>query len=293
MPPLVAYALSGGAGEHGVQLFVPLIMALVFLEMNARAVRVDARAVVTLLMSVSPLALQLASGFAAEPLAALVLLMGWNALSLGRTFRGWALVGCVGLVRPEGLVLAFSVWLAAAVGVRGRSAWAGFPCGGWRGFVLAFAPGACWAAVAAMSGAFVQGFDFHSAPSVARMASVAIGLVSEMFADPFHAGAAWLFVMAAGIVRALRYGCESAWGGVRVAGLSALLSAGACVVLFGFNVSDHFEWMIANALPRFLWLSSLPLVLEMIVTGPERVDLIATVDLVRQSSHRAKFHASA
>ena len=266
MPPLVAYACFGGAAEHGVQLFVPLIMTLLFLEMNARAACVDTRAVVTLLMTISPLAMQLASGFAAEPLAALVLLMGWNAISFGRTYRGWSLIGCVALIRPEGLVLALSVWLAAAICARVRSECAGFPCGGWRGLAITLLPGLCWAVLAAMNGAFVQGFDFLSVPSIAQMIAVAVGFVSEMFVNPFRVGAPWLFVIATGIIRAFPYGRESNWRSVRVAGLSVLLAMGACIVLLGFCVSGHFEWMIANTLSRFLWLSSLPFVYEMTST---------------------------
>ena len=101
-----------------------------------------------------PLAIKLAIGFYAEPLCALVLILGWKNLRVGKPIVGWALIGMAGLVRHEGLLIA--VILCSVYMILKRS----FK---WKFFLLASGPGALWQLLMLVLGAHLQGYDFSQA----------------------------------------------------------------------------------------------------------------------------------
>lgn len=102
----VAFGVSGSFDVFWLQLFVPFVLSLIFVELSGRRL-------VAFMLAASyvlcPLAIKLAIGFYAEPLCALVLILGWKNLRVGKPAVGWMLIGMAGLVRHEGLLVAVTL----------------------------------------------------------------------------------------------------------------------------------------------------------------------------------------
>ena len=252
-PAIVSFAVSGGFGESLLQLFVPLALALLFLEIVGEGPRSPIHSLIALSFVLSPLAMRMAAGYYAEPMAALLVAMGLNAVKRGRSMRGWALVGVAALFRLECLVLAAALLLCGGVcreSGKNDLKW-------WLRTALCLSPGVAWNVFAILHGAHVQGFDFFSFPSLHR-----VGIAARCaFADilflrngllPVCLSAA---LAAASVVRGERVLARK-W----LVACFVVLSVG--IVTLGFNESMHYAWITDNVMPRYAWLCALPLLVS-------------------------------
>ena len=249
-PAIVSFAVSGGFGENMLQLFVPLALALLFLEIVGEGPRSPFRLLVALSFVLSPLAMKMAAGYYAEPMAALFVAMGLNALGRGQAVRGWALVGAAALFRQECLVLAVALLSCGSVcreAGKDRLKW-------WWRAALCLSPGLAWEVLAMLQGAHVQGFDFLSFPSLHRVGIAARGA----FADILLLRNGLLPVCLSAALAA-----ASAVHGERILARKWLLACFAAllagIAILGFNESMHYAWITDNVMPRYAWLCALPL----------------------------------
>lgn len=246
VPAIVSFSVSGGFGEIPLQLFVPLVLALLYLEIVGKGQCSPIRRLIALSFVLSPLAMKMSAGYYAEPMAALLAATGVNALCAGSSRRGWALVGAAALFRTEFLVVAAALLAAeawrggfAAVPIRVRLADA----------AICLAPGAAWCAFAAFWGARLQGFDFLSVPSFQQMLRAAWS-VAQSAAIPRNGVAA---VLLATLASAWRIAGAERARVAQVAMACAALPLAGCV-LAGFNGSAHFGWILDGVMPRQAWL---------------------------------------
>lgn len=228
---LLAYVVSWACGDWLVQLIVPFALSLLFLELADRTSRIVAIAVALAMVSL-PVAIKMAGGFYAEPLAALVLAMGLHRVWRQGDWAGWLMVGASGLFRHECIVLVVALWFAEKLLGTGAK---------WRNLAVAAAFSFAWESFACLAGARVYDFDFCSLPSVRRF------ILALAAAFSWKAVAAIVVLCAAGGRRC---------GHVAVASLLFLL---ASALLASFNVTPHFEWFLANMMPRVAWLAVVPL----------------------------------
>ena len=228
---LVAYVVSWACGDWLVQLIVPFALSLLFLELADCTSRFVALAVALAMVSV-PVAIKMAGGFYAEPLAALMLAMGLHRVWRQGDWAGWLMAGASGLFRHECIVLVIALWAAEKLLGAGAK---------WRHLAVAAAFTFAWESFAYFAGAKVYDFDFCSLPAVRRV------LLALAAAFSWKAVAAVAVLCAAGGRRC---------GHVAVASLLFLLAA---ALLASFNVTPHFEWFLANMMPRVAWLAVVPL----------------------------------
>ena len=230
---LLSFAVSGGCGEHLVQLICPFAVALVFLEI-ASLIRNWRGTVIAFLFAISPLAVLLASGFYAEPFAALCLVCGIRSVRCGHIRGGWAIAGCAGLFRPEGLVLVVALGLAMR--------WSGSRTTvAWRDLPIAAAPSLAWQVFCLLSGAHVYGFHAAALPDFSRVLAAGAALGSCLLRF-WLIGGVLLFSLAF-------------WRRSKVAVVGVSAACGAGLLMAGFNVSEHFQWIVGNVIPRFVWMS--------------------------------------
>lgn len=224
--------LAGGCGERLVQVIVPGALALLFLEeaVEHRTIRTMA---FCFLFVLSPVALGLAAGFYAEPLAVLCLSCGLHALRHGCRLGGAFLAGCAGFFRPEGGLVACG-FLFVLLARRLRL---------FRPMlVLATAalPTLIWQLVCLLTGAtladvrLAEGFSFTSSFSFGR------ALVKNLLCF-WTTGGILFLVFAPGRRR------RSALSG-------AFLILAVFAVLAGFHHSPHFDWVAATYAPRLVWM---------------------------------------
>ena len=228
---LCAYVVSWACGDWLAQLIVPFALSLLFLELADRATRLVAIAVALAMVSV-PIAIKMAGGFYAEPLAALALAMGLHRIWRRGDWLGWLMAGVAGLFRHECIVLVVALWLVEKLSGAGAK---------WCHLAVAGAFSFAWESFACLAGARVYDFDFCSWPAGQR-----IFLALE-------AAFSWK-VVAAVVVLCAAGGRRS--GHVAVASLLFLL---ASALLAGFSVAPNFEWFLANTMPRVAWLAVVPL----------------------------------
>lgn len=243
---LVAFAVAGGPGDWLVQLVESVIAGLLYLTLAAGRERNRVNRLFAIAFVLSPVALQLYSGFYAEPLAALCIAMGLRALVVRREF-GWWLIGATALFRPEGLPLAalLSLYLGTdpkKIGVK----------------ALIF--GVLWQITVLGCGGRMQDYELTLA-SWSHWATVAAGLGRGLVGNALQGGG----LIAAGLI---------GWGGVgtgpggnerkialfRYLWLIAVVAVG---FLIGFNQSEHFDWVVRMTLPRYLWLASVPFIFSL------------------------------
>lgn len=246
---LVSMFVSGTVEDCLIQLIVPAATALLYLIL-ASAGRSWQSRLMALAFVLSPIALRMTTGFYAEPLAALVLALGWMNVRAKRLRVGWLLIGSCALFRHEGLLLA--AFSFAVLRVCAGSAHAPISHA-----VCALAPGLAWQVVTRLTGAQIYDYDFGGCPSVS--------LIGTSLGSWFRF-ATWQFTVAGGAVVsgliALSTGLRSGRPVNRFLLASVLLvgvSGLAFSVLFGFNVSQNANWIVATCTPRLLWLASIPL----------------------------------
>lgn len=242
IPAIISF-LIGGCGNFWLQLFVPFVLALLFVELAGRptvfSVSLAAAYVLCLV------AQGMAIGYYAEPLCALVLVMGWRAVRQGRTSLGWTLVGCAGLVRPEGLLLAMAALCLHSIGERRLEL-------GW--IFAAVAPGMIWQLLMTVLGAGLQGYDFTAGPSFEHLTCFAEHFVSCLAHGVNGSGVALcacLLMLGRGRIRT---------GLLLLASWIAVVVAGG--ILVACSESVHFEWILEMSLGRYMWLVSAVLVCE-------------------------------
>ena len=213
------------------QLLIPLALTGLF-AFALRRTQGGGVAVATLL-ALAPLTLRLASGFYTEPLAALGLALGLHRARKA-PFVGALLAGSAGLFRSEGALLAPLLVLTRPAPH------------GWRRFLhllAALLPGLAWQLYARRCGADFGDFDFTVPPSWSRVGWTLKRLVA-VAANPLGTGGlAYWFVL------------RSGWRERGVAISALVLGA----VLLAFNRTPHYGWVVANTLPRYLWLTLVPL----------------------------------
>lgn len=236
-----------------------------WMESNAAAPKVDASRIYLVGFSyggdgVYALAnhMRMAAGYYAEPMAALLLAMGLNAVKRGRSTRGWALVGVATLFRLECLVLAAALLLCGGVcreSGKNDLKW-------WLRAALCLSPGVVRNVFAMLHGAHVQGFDFFSFPSPRRICVAA----ESAFASVLLLRNGLLPVCLSALIAVISVTHVSVTHGERLLakkGLAACFVALlAGVALLGFNESAHYAWIVDNVMPRFVWLCALPLLVS-------------------------------
>ena len=228
---LCAYVVSLACGDWLVQLIVPFALSLLFLELADFTSSLVALAVALAVVLV-PVAIKMAGGFYAEPLAALVLAMGLHRVWRRGDWAGWLMAGASGLFRHECIVLVVALWAAEKLSGAGAK---------WRHLAVAGVFSFAWESFACLAGARVYDFDFCSWPAGQR-----IFLALEA-AFSWKVVAAVVVLCAAGGRRC---------GHVAAAALLFLL---ASALLAGFSVTPNFEWFLANTVPRVAWLAVVPL----------------------------------
>ena len=252
-PAIVSFAVSGGFGENLLQLFVPLALALLFLEIVGEEPRSPIRSLIALSFVLSPLAMKMAAGYYAEPMAALFVAMGLNAIKRGQSMRGWALVGVAALFRLECLVLAVALLLCDSVcretGKNDLKWW-------WRA-ALCLSPGVAWNIFAMLQGAHVQSFDFLSFPSPHRVCAAAKGAFASVLF--LRNGLVPLCLVAIAVAISIVHGERILARKWLLACFAALLAG---IAILGFNESAHYAWIVDNVMPRFVWLCALPLLVS-------------------------------
>ncbi len=239
------FALSGGCGDRLVQMLVVFAMAALCLVMLRRAARpLDALPVA--LFCLSPVSVRMTSGFCAEPFAALMLLLGWNAICRGSLFAGALALGLAGMFRPEAGVVAAIFALGAC-----------FVRGGIQGKIFAIAlsvaPTVVWVAASRLLGyGRIADWNFCIAPNLGHVA----------YAVWCEAKALGMFVVPiAAVAFLVRPFCKPCLAQDAVSALVPMLVLLAAVPLAcAFHTSRHSQWMMDNTIPRLLWyISAVPL----------------------------------
>lgn len=234
LPPLVAFAV-GGCGTAWIQLFVPFVLALLFVELVPKPTLASIALAAAYVLC--PVAQQLAIGFYAEPLCALLMALGCGNLRSGRSSLGWAVVGLAGIVRPEGLLLAMILWMVMSLTER---RWR------WLDFVMVFSPGAMWQFMVAIAGARLQGFNFSGRPSLGVIVKAAQVVVGHHALDFEVGGVVWMALMFV-----LSRSCRR--GGAGLLAFAGAVASG--IVLVAFTASRHVDWIVETVFDRYLWLS--------------------------------------
>ena len=233
----LVFRLAGVSDRGLVSLVVPAALAGIFFLLAGRGGGFRRGLAAALYVS-CPLALRMGSGFYAEPCAALCLVGGAALMARGRPALGWWVVGGAALFRHEALLLAGLLWCAERLRGGRDVASAGQA-------VRALLPGVAWQILAASCGARIYDFDFAQLPDWSRAAQAAGASlrILTLGCGEVGGGALLAALCAGGAARRVRAGA-----------VFAFLAAGA--LLLGFSVSPHFGWMLANTLPRTVWLAT-------------------------------------
>ena len=238
----LAFALGGGWSDVFVQLLSPAAMAVLFCLLT-KDTRSWLQTVAALAVVLCPVAQTMTAGLYAEPFAAACLAAGLRRAEVRDGTSAWLLVGCAGLFRHEGLLVAG----LTAIFLSGRAR-------RWRATAAAVMPGLVWELAMHAVGAGPYDFDWTGGPSCARM--VEAGLMALALAG----------------TSACRIGCVVIWpvlaaadsfrSGGRVANglpiLSAVLAVLTGVVLLSCSVSGSYSTMVFANIPRFAWLAFIP-----------------------------------
>ena len=253
VPAMAAFAVSGSFDCPAAQVFVPIVLGLLAFEILscldvASILERACVSILAVLYVMSPTAVHLAAGYYAEPLAALLLVMGWKALSECRTALGWGLAGASALVRPEGLLVAFVMWTVCFLFYRrwcvSRS------LGVAPALLLALGPGIAWNAFCLVMGARLEGYDFGSLPHVENIVKAFAVAIRTSFFDVRECAGVVLLLLFFPFVRVplLRRNCLAA-------GMFACMALVVGFFMLGFASPIDFEWIAEMTVPRYVWLS--------------------------------------
>lgn len=268
-PPLMTLVASlsfaiGGVSDRALQLFVPAVIALLFLELTRFAPLNGKRCwlvmLIVSLLLLSPEMINLARGFYAEPLAMLFIACGWNALLDGKPRHGWCALGLSALVRPEGLLIAGISWLV----------WTSF-VSGWRSgktivmsAALALSPGAIWQLAMRFLGARLYDYDLLHFPGFQCFADACAQLVRSLVGDFAVNGGVFIFSALLVVLSVFDMSDENIGASFRcfvAAVIVTVLSLLAGAMLISFSTCPDREWLYEMTLPRYALLCVLPMML--------------------------------
>ena len=237
----LAMIVSGGAGERLVQLIVPAAVGGLYLALVQPGTGWHAR-LAAVAFVLAPISLRMTAGFYAEPLAAMLLAVGWRCVRKGRILVGWMVLGNAGLFRTEGFILAGILFSLERLrlGITRTTVMSG---------LLAFGPSVLWHVLVRLLGGSVYDFDFCSVPDLGRIVSAGGEVLSCLGAGFRSLGGGPL--LALGL--ALGWQSQSDCGRHMLGCPVAVLSVAFMLVLFGFCTSAHLPWMLSTYLPRLLW----------------------------------------
>ena len=252
---LVVFLLAGGCGDVLVQLFVPLALALLYYVLTDAGMPVMRRLAV-LSVVVCPLAQDLSAGYYAEPMAAVLMVVGLRQAEAGRVRLGWLCAGMAGLFRTEGLLLAAGLALCTARG-------------NWRDRMLAVsiaaAPGVMWQVFIRCVGAHLYDYDWWAGPSCERIAAAVHGAFTFSVVEACEIGGvvllALLFAVREQLERRGTRQLRLLFHGMMMTLLGTLL--------LGFCTSPEFEWIVEGTLPRYIWLAFIPAMMKGTPARPE------------------------
>lgn len=239
------FALSGGCGDRLVQLLVVFAVAALCFAMLRRAERpLDALPVA--LFCLSPVSVRMTSGFYAEPFAALMLLLGWNAICRGSLLVGAFALGFAGMFRLEAGVVA-AIFALGACCVRGDIRGKVFA------IALSVAPTVVWVTASRLLGyGRIADWNFCIAPNLGHV-PYAVWCEARslgMFVVPI--------AVLAFLARPFAKPCLSQDLAMALVSMALLLSV--IPLACSFHTSPHARWMMNNTIPRLLWyVSAVPL----------------------------------
>lgn len=242
----LSFVLGGGWSDRIVQLLSPAAMALLFLLLTNGA-RSRMASVAALCVVLCPVAQTMTAGFYAEPFAALCLAAGLRRTEVRDGWGAWLLVGCAGLFRHEGLLVAG----LAALFLSRR----GFR---WRAAAAAVLPGLVWQLVVRMTGAGLYDYDWTGGPSGARMAEAGLTALTLVGTAAARVGGIALWPLVAAARPPWTRESAACWRPL----LSAVLAVLAGIVLLACSVSENYSRIVFANVPRFLWLAFVPVLVR-------------------------------
>lgn len=235
---LLHFILSGGCGDRLVQILLPFAFSILLLELGHKTTR-GMEMLPALMYLLSPLSIKLASGFYAEPFAAIALLSGWRMMRDGRLLPGSFAMSFAGLFRLEAGVVAAIYAFVHVVATRWdiRRAMA---C-----LFLSAGPMLCWVMMCRMMGCWISDWDFSVHPSLAAMAHAFVYELKSTLSFVLPTVALMLCASGGKICTydRIRIGAWTAFG------LLILAMPAVC----GFYAGRDGAWMVDNTVPRLIW----------------------------------------
>lgn len=251
---LACYGMAGGCGEYLTQL-LPIALAACTLALLATRGRAaySAFALWVVATFLARPALRLTTQFYAEPLMALLVVAGWEALRGGSgRLRGWFLLGAAGWIKNEGLLFLPALWVGLRLCRGGRQA------APWRGLAAGLLLPLAWHLGCRLAGGQLYDFAPVWAPDPAKGIAALRALVQYTLLRPWIYGYVFPLVLVAAGVPRWRRRLEPAFGAAAVA---VLLLGLAFAAIFALSEATDFDWHLAS-LKRLLWTPSLLLLRE-------------------------------
>ncbi len=251
---LACYGLAGGCGEYLTQL-LPIALGACVLALLATRGRTAADGAFALWVATAFLArpaLRLTTQFYAEPLMALLVVAGWEALRGGSgRLRGWILLGAAGWIKNEGILFLPTIWIGLRLFRGGRAA-------PWRGLAAGLLLPLAWHLGCRLVGGQLYDFAPLWAPNPTKGVAALRALVQYTLLRSWLYGYVFPLALLAVVVPRWRRRLEPAF---RAATTAVLLLALAFVAILALSQAGDFDWHLAS-LTRLLWTPALLLLRE-------------------------------
>lgn len=254
---LGCYGFAGGCGEWITQLLGCLAMAAVLLFLASKC---QTKVSVLWMLSafLTPLLLQVATLYYAEPLMALFLLIGWERLRKEEDdIIGWIMLGASGFFKNEGLVFLLATWFALRI-LRGSST------ASIRSLAIGAALPLLWHVLCRLAGAHLYDFAPLLQPDFGQGTLALAYALKRIFLEPWQYGFAYPAALVAWICTLRKHTRSS----LSTALLAALLSLLAFTAIYALSTAPDFAWHLHTAMPRLLWAPALLLLRELIALVP-------------------------
>lgn len=231
--------LSGGCSEQCVRLLPPMFLSLAIGSLTARTGNWTDAFFIFSVFVCSPVLISV-SMFAAEPLMILLAAAGIASVYDGRGRTGCLLAGCCGLVKTEGIFVAFILcvavlWLDSTC-IRGRRK---FVC-----LALTLLPGLSWMAIAAFCGQMPQDYAPIWSPDSGRMVTAASEAFRIAFCTPWRYG--FVFPLSLCIILLRIAGSDRMAARIPkravAAAVFALLTACVYIYILSLSRAPDFDW---------------------------------------------------
>lgn len=265
---LLAYLTSGLCGEWSVQILATAAFSLaLYIGMDEAGKSGRLAQLWVLAMFLTPNVFLMATMYYAEGLMSLVIMIGFGRLCDKPTsIRGWLLLGLAGLVKNEGIALAFAIWLVQAVCNLERGnvnrfrifrtcalKWA--EC-----LAVAIGPSLAWHVFARTQGGEFYDYAPIWHPNPSRFCEALHYIVTVAFLHPWKFGFAYptaLIAFLAAAWKRIRHGrrCFGNMDGLIVGGV-ALASLPVFAMIFSYSMVPDFEWHLRTSVERLLWCPS-------------------------------------